>query len=113
MAKKARKTIGRFASLNLRGQRFTVAKFDAALEYARPAMMAALGDLRRSGGSLREHVFIVADVAHEGSLLLVRDLVGDANARPEPGFIGIIPAKDAAVVLRKYEAEEQAVQTEA
>ncbi|MFO0734568.1 MAG: hypothetical protein U0270_01750 [Labilithrix sp.] len=105
MAKKTRKPLGSFGALAQRKQQFTVEKLDAALEAARPH----LDELRaRAGGSLEDHVFVLAD-GHEGSRLMMKDLGGDLA---KDDFVGVVARAEAARVLRLYEADAQALQVE-
>jgi hypothetical protein len=105
MAKKKRKPLGSFGALAHRKEQFTVEKLDAALEEARQK----LAELRaQAGGSLADHVFILAD-AHEGSKLMVKDLGGEAF---EERFVGVVAKVEAARVLRIYDADAQALQVE-
>lgn len=109
MAKKQKKPIGRFGALTLRGQQFTVQKFDAMLKRATPHIGIALERLREGNNPLATSIFILADITHEGSRLLVRDLAGE-GAFPNDGLVGVARAEQVAAVLRKYEADEQVVQ---
>ena len=74
---------------------------------AEASMVMAVDGLRKAGGLFQDHVLIIADVSHEATWLVMRDITGKESDRTQ-GLVAIVGAEKVARVLRFCKADDWA-----